>query len=113
MRNLYFKLVAILYISFFFLGEAHAKQKLQRVGIFPMHTEVPPQNALAYFDSLTQKGTFRDSIQVSSHHHYLVYELPQFSKQTRKIIEVPDFQINYLKIFALLWITYLTIVGFI
>lgn len=100
MRNLYFKLVAILYISFFFLGEAHAKQKLQRVGIFPMHTEVLPQNALAYFDSLTQKGTFRDSIQVSSHHHYLVYDLPQFSKRTQKIIEVPDFQINYLKIFA-------------
>jgi len=100
MRNLYFKLVAILYISFFFLGETQAKQKLHRLGIFPTSTEIPPQNALAYFDSLKQKGSFRDSILISSHHHYIVYQLPQFTRHTRKIIEVPDFQINYLKIFA-------------
>ena len=100
MRNSCFNIIALLGLCLFFWGEAQAKQKLQRMGIFPTNSEIPPQNALAYFDSLTQKGTFRDSIQVSSHHHYLVYDVPLFSKQTQKIIEVPDFQINYLKIYA-------------
>ncbi len=94
------KLIFFGILFFALVMPAHAADKLERKMMFPSHEKYSPVQALQYYQNLTQKHTSSDSYIENSHHHWMVYESPIYKKTTDKIIEVPDFQINYLEIYA-------------
>lgn len=86
--------------AFWFFCPAEAAIQPQRNALFPTKTELQAATALQVYDSL-KRGNFNlEQYNENSHHHYLVYEIPAFDLTHTKIIEIPDYQINYLKIFV-------------
>ena len=90
----------VIVLLFFLMNPLIGKEKLHRLGIFPQKTELAAARALEIFDSLGLKEQFPNKIDETSPHHYLLFEVPFFEKAVSKILEVPDFQINYLKIYV-------------
>lgn len=83
----------------FFITPLQSKQVLKRLSIFPSPSELSCENALLVFDSLRNKPDMIPNSDVRSPFHYILYEVPRVETNQNKIIEIPDFQINYLRIY--------------
>ncbi len=68
--------------------------------MFPSDSKYSPVEALHYYHSVLNQNRIVDSYIENSHHHWMVYESNGYKTNTEKIFEIPDFQINYLEIFA-------------
>lgn len=90
----------LLYAVFCVFFSAEAATQPKRDALFPTRTEINAKRALYVYDSLKRGNLELDQYNENSHHHYLVYEIPAFKTKTTKIIEIPDYQINYLKFFV-------------
>lgn len=76
-----------------------SKEVLKRLAIFSTPNELPPENVLMFFDSILKKEESINITDVRSPFHYMLYEIPKVGSKENRIIEVPDFQINYLYIY--------------
>jgi signal transduction histidine kinase len=91
---------ALFLLAFWLFSPLEAVMHPQRNALFPTKTEIQAITALQLYDSLKRGNLELNQYNENSHHHWLIYEIPAFDIQTTKILEIPDYQINYLKIFA-------------
>ncbi len=92
----------LLFWTFWLFIPLEAIMQPTRNAMFPTKTEIHATVALQVYDSLKRENLELNQYNENSHHHWLVYEIPAFKLETTKIIEIPDYQINYLRVFVFL-----------